>query len=362
MGKISGSVRGRPTSQIFSPADVPMKNIRPTNCAENNLSAWQPPPLWMRGKRAEFQITFTYPLPSPLHPFFLPSSNLHLDLSYTANREVRLITQVTERNNPSSAMDSHDYKNDRHQSFGSPDLSIDNFEFGFTAPSPNPPQTPSYNGSYQNSPNTANSELEFDGNIVVDQGDYDPSEYDAPSNNPSSLLDFMPHVSVTPPAIDGGFERTFDHSSPASSNGLPDRESESRSRASSVSSHSHSHYPSSPPIQGLESLRFDSPHWNTTHLPSDKPSSPSHKPPSPPSLVIPDGSPSIMGGNLHTRAPIINAPQGDGGLVNGPQLHIVPATPISGGVSTAGPFLANSAESKSSFTSLTLRPPLSPSC
>ena len=247
-------------------------------------------------------------------------------------------------------MDSHDYINDQGQGFSSPALSashLDNhYDYDFTAPSPNLPPTPSYNGSYQNSPYVAYSELEFDGNIVVEP-DYDPAEYDPPSNNQSSLLEFMnPHVSVTPPAMDGGFDHTFDHSSPASSNGLQDQESESRSRASSVSSHSRSHYdPSSPPIPNFESLRFDSPHWSTSLLPADKPSSPSQKPPSPPSLVIPDVSPSMNAGDLHTRPPLINAPQGDGGVLNGPQLHIVPATPVSGGLPSTVPFINNPAES-----------------
>ncbi|KAF9777351.1 hypothetical protein BJ322DRAFT_989234, partial [Thelephora terrestris] len=196
----------------------------------------------------------------------------------------------------------------------------------------NLPQTPSYNGSYQNSPCTAFSELEFDVTDLSDQPDYDPAEYDAPSNIPNPLLNFMnPHVSVsvTPP-IDGGFDQPFDHSSPGSSNGLPEQESESRSRASSVSSHSH-YNPCSPPIHNFESLRFESPHWSTSLLPPDKPSSPSHKPPSPPSILIPDASPSMNPGDLRANTPMINAPQGDGGVMNGPQLHIVPATPISGG-------------------------------
>lgn len=239
-------------------------------------------------------------------------------------------------------MDSHDYLNDQNQSFGSPELPIDHrFEFDFTVPSPNLPQTPSYNGSYQNSPCTAYSELEFDGNIVVlgEPPDYDPAEYDPPSNNQTPLLDFMnPHVAVTPPPMDGGFEHSFDHSSPASSNGIPEQESESRSRASSVSSHSQSHYPSSPPIQRFEALRFESPHWSTSLLPPDNPSSPSQKPPSPPSLVIPEVSPSMNTENLRGTTPLINAPQGDGGVMNGPQLHIVPATPVSGGVPSTVPF------------------------
>jgi transcription factor CRZ1 len=295
---------------------------------------------------------------SSLFFFFFSFPPIFISISvHSQQNGSRLTAQVTERNNPSSAMDSHDFINDQNQGYGSPELPIDDhFEFDF-APSPNLPQTPSYNGSYQNSPYAPYSELEFDGNIVVEQEDYDPSEYDAPSNNHTPLLDFMnPHVAVTPPPRDGGFERSFDRSSPNSSNGLPEQESESRSRASSVSSHSHSHYPSSPPIQGLESLRFDSPHWSTTLLPPDKPSSPSQKPPSPPSLVIPDGSPSMNTENLQ-RAPLINAPQGDGGVMNGPQLHIVPATPISGGVPPTVPFI-NNPESASYSTSIS--PPFHP--
>ena len=230
----------------------------------------------------------------------------------------------------------------------SPALSASNlddcYDYDYPAPSPNLPPTPSYRGS----PYTTHSELEFDGNIVVvgdDTQDYNPTEYDAPSNHHSPLLDFMnPHVSLTPPAVDNGFDHSFDHSSPASSNGLQDQESESRSRASSVSSHSH-YRPSPPPIPGFESLGFGSPHWNNSHLPADKSSPPSQKPPTPPSLAIPDASPSMNTENLHTRAPQINAPQGDGGVMNGPQLHIVPATPVSGGVPPTVPFINDPAES-----------------
>ena len=117
--------------------------------------------------------------------------------------------------------------------------------------SPNLPQVSSYNGSYKNSPYTVHPSLEFDGWTALDEErDYVPSEYDVPSNNQSPLLDFMnnPHISVTPPAMDGGYRHP---------------------------PHSHPQRPSSPPVQGFESLRFDSPHWNTTLLPADKPSSPS---------------------------------------------------------------------------------------
>lgn len=324
----------------------------------------QSDPLWtsrtIPDRGAEFQITS--PSSSLILFFFFFPPIFTISIPPTQQTEgVRLTAQVIKRNIPSSTMDSHDYINDQNQSFNSPALSAshldNNFDYDFTAPSPNLPPTPSYNGSYQNSPYTAYSELDFDGSIVVldEQGDYNPAEYDPPSNNQSSLLDFMnnPHVSLTPPAMDNGFDHSFDHSSPASSNGLPDQESESRSRASSVSSQSHSHYPSSPPIQGFESLRFESPHWNSTVLPTEKPSSPSQKPPSPPLLVIPTGSPSMSAETLHPRPPLINAPQGNGGVMNGPQLHIVPATPVSRGAPTV-PFINNPAES-------TFKPSLSPS-
>lgn len=248
--------------------------------------------------------------------------------------------------------------------YSSPALSsshLDNQPFDsneYTYPgSPNHPATPSYNGSYQNSPYTNFSDLEFDNNIVlldeINQ-EYDPSDYDAPGPTANSNLltfgaDYMnsgsgPQVSVslTPPTrdINSSYEGAFDHSSPASSNGVPDAESDSRSRASSVSS---SHYlPSSPPndmTHGFESLGFGSPHWNPPHLPTDGPSPPSHKPPSPPQLLIPETS--LSNEITNDRTPVINAPDGDGGLMSGPQLHIVPATPVSGGLGHAAPFMNN---------------------
>ncbi|KIM84929.1 hypothetical protein PILCRDRAFT_66942 [Piloderma croceum F 1598] len=49
------------------------------------------------------------------------------------------------------------------------------------------------------------------------------------------------------------------------------------------------------------------------------------------------GSPS--GNNMYPQSPpVINAPDGDGGLMGeGPQLHIVPATPVSGGGGASQP-------------------------
>lgn len=225
------------------------------------------------------------------------------------------------------------------------------------------PHTPSYNGSYQNSPYSVLSDLPaFDDNNGPDAlnlfdnenpsgisitEEYDPADYDGP--NAPGLLSFdesfmsavdatNPHVSVsiTPPA---GYDAPspYDHASPASSTGA---EEGRRSRASSTSSHMP---PNSPPLhdftQNFESMNFESPSWSTSRLPPDRRSPPmQQKAHSPPQLVIPDlSSPST---STHEEPPTINAPEGDG-MPTGPQLHIVPATPIGGGGGVAQnvPFL-----------------------
>ncbi|KIJ14425.1 hypothetical protein PAXINDRAFT_79279 [Paxillus involutus ATCC 200175] len=87
-------------------------------------------------------------------------------------------------------------------------------------------------------------------------------------------------------------------------------------------------------------MRFESPNWQPRQLPNDRAISPPGKPQSPPQLLIPDSSPSNR--PMFTQEPpMINAPEGDGGFASsGPQLHIVPATPVSGGgaASQAVPF------------------------
>lgn len=219
-----------------------------------------------------------------------------------------------------------------------------NFEPGYHAPFPH---TPSYNGSpfsqYSELPNYSNTDAPdalnlFDENPsgITIREEYDPGDYDIPNN--SSLLTFdesymsadpsNPHVAITPPAYDHSSPTAYDHASPASSNGLED---DHLSRGSSNSSYVH---PQSPPLNdfaaNFESLRFDSsPSWANAPLPSgDRASPPAQKPQSPPQLVIPDiSSPATT---VHDEPPIINAPDGDG-VPTGPQLHIVPATPISGG-------------------------------
>ena len=235
---------------------------------------------------------------------------------------------------PSSAMDSHDYINGQGQGFSSPALSAYRCDHDFIAPSPNLPPIPSYhNPPYA----TYSSNLEFDGNIIAER-DYDPAEFEPPSNNAQ--------VSATPPAMDAGFNHAFDHSYPATSNGFQDRDSESRVWASSISSHSHPSYPATSngfeeqksesrartsftsshshshydhsfsPVPTFEPHRFDSRHWNTVLLPADKPSSPSQKPPSRPPIreiasLDPPSSNNRNGVNLNRVHPSTSPqPQG----------------------------------------------------
>lgn len=225
---------------------------------------------------------------------------------------------------------------------------FDTYEFnGFK--SPPFPHTSSYNGSYQNSPYSGHSELSFDpdgpenvgfgeelNGLMAAREEYDPSEYDPP--NSSALLMFDGEfldpngapvsVSVTPAPLNQHSPLSFDHSSPSSNgDGAP------RSRTSSVSSNHKPqiHAGSSPRLDmahSFEKLHFESPHWQANHLPVDRATSPPKKPQSPPQLLIPDSSPSMFS----QEPPLINAPEGDGGfMTSGPQLHIVPATPVSGG-------------------------------
>ena len=231
---------------------------------------------------------------------------------------------------------------------------VDSFAFDQDyAPDGGPfPHTPSYQGSYQNSPYSVLSDLPTFGNeegpdslslfddnptgISITE-EYDPSEYDHP--NSTGLISFDENfmstmdasngqvsVSITPPAHDEGSPSPYDHASPASSVGAED---DRRSHGSNASPYMH---PNSPPLtdftQNFESMHFESPSWSTSQLPDRRSPPAPQKTPSPPQLVIPDmASPS---NSVHDAPPTINAPEGDG-LSNGPQLHIVPATPISGG-------------------------------
>lgn len=256
--------------------------------------------------------------------------------------------------------DSHDFQqqppsasSSNHFDGSHPSSPYEGFAFEPDFPQENHhfPHTPSYNGSYQNSPYSVISDLPyenpdapdfslFDNRSAAGGEEYDPSEYDIP-NGPSLLTfdeSFMPNVdvvdvsvSITPP-FDQPSPTGYDHSSPASSAGEDGR----HSRASSTSSYMH---PNSPPLDfahNFESLHFDSPAWGPSNLPVDRPSPPAQKPQSPPQLVIPE-SPAMT---ANEEPPTINAPEGDG-MLNGPQLHIVPATPVSGGggVAQSVPFL-----------------------
>ncbi|KAJ7081814.1 krueppel-like factor 16 [Mycena belliarum] len=224
--------------------------------------------------------------------------------------------------------------------------------------SPPFPHTPSYNGSYHNSPYSNHSELSFPGEQEpfrlfedepagrVSVPDYDPSEYDPPQ---SSLLmfndgDYMPspydhsQLSSVPVAAGPDPRGSYDYSSPSSNGGGDSGEdSKRRSRESSISSNHISPSPRIDVAQSFENMSFRSPNWGTEPLPRDRPGSPHvQKPQSPPRLLMPDTG-SSAGPSF--PPPTINAPEGDGGVL-GPRLHIVPATPVSGGgaASSAVPF------------------------
>ncbi|KAI0248881.1 hypothetical protein BJV78DRAFT_744203 [Lactifluus subvellereus] len=172
--------------------------------------------------------------------------------------------------------------------------------------------------------------------LVVPPGeDYDPSKYDAPSSSTGLLVfddSFMSgvndsnrvSVSVTP-ADDAHSPGYYDHGSPSSNGGAESgAENDRRSPASSVSSHLGVN---ASPHLDFNQLRVESPYHQPVPIPGEG-SSPQLKPQSPPLLVIPDLS---QPGGYQQDRPVIHAPRGDG---VGPRLHIVPATPVSGGVDT----------------------------
>jgi len=213
--------------------------------------------------------------------------------------------------------------------------------FDLRPSSPHFPATPSYNGSYHNSPYSAVSELDFDSKddslgllndplVIPPTEDYDPAKYDAPSagllmfddsfmsgvNNPNRVS-----VSITP-AEDASSPGYYDHPSPASSNGGAESgaENDRRSPASSVSSHPGV---SASPQLDFNQLSVGSPYHRPVSIPGEG-ASPQMKPQSPPVLVIP----GLDQPGYQQERPVIHAPQGDG---VGPHLHIVPATPVGGG-------------------------------
>ncbi|KAK2459884.1 hypothetical protein APHAL10511_008084 [Amanita phalloides] len=213
----------------------------------------------------------------------------------------------------------------------SPDSNLSHLDSSITF---NPLASPPYNGSYNNSPYSAHSELSYIEDFpslfddpTIGIRDYDPSEYDPPQS--SSLLMFNDTDFIQPSydstlslaGADVHSTQSYDYSSPSSNTSATD--DRIRSRASSVSSNSHSHqhtpliYTTSSPLDvALENMKF-SPNWGTEPLPHNEPS---QKHPSPPRLLMPEAPPTI------------NAPDGDGLCDgSGPSLNIVPATPISGG-------------------------------
>ncbi|KAJ7592855.1 hypothetical protein C8J56DRAFT_822751 [Mycena floridula] len=185
--------------------------------------------------------------------------------------------------------------------------------------------SPSYNGSYNNSPFSANSELSFGEdetfNLFTETpapGVYDPTDYE--SNSGQSLVMFNDND-----YFDAQRQPYNDYSSP-SDNGGDDHQ---RSRASSVSSQHHLSHSPRLDVAQFENMSFHSPHWGTQPLPRS--GSPHlQKPQSPPRLLMPESEPSMA-------PPTINAPDGDGDAASGPKLRIVPATPVSGGGNGGGP-------------------------
>jgi hypothetical protein len=218
--------------------------------------------------------------------------------------------------------------------------------FEIQPPSPRAPHTPSYNGSYQGSPYTTFSDFSYSGPETTEPlglfddptslgirslaDDYNPAEYDGPNSAGLLMFDmgFMNGVDSNNPQLslshaspaDSPYEAAgspYSHASPASSTGQESEvEHAAHSRHSSVSSNHHS--AALPDF----SHQFDS-------LSVDGPFSPtSGKPPSPPRLIIQDSSSPAT--TDFPNPPLLNVPNGDGGLA-GPQLNVVPATPVSVG-------------------------------
>lgn len=234
-----------------------------------------------------------------------------------------------------------------------------------------PPYNASYNGSYHNSPYSVHSELSFTGEEFFDILDnmpsiapYEPGDYDGPeqSNALQMYQDYTdPTTDFMSPPFSSGLNdqhraqgSPFDHSSPASSNGAggdnDGQQGDNRSRASSVASNrapsaapspqpAFQHSPRMDMAASFNNISIHTPNWGTQPLPTHSPNLHSHsplpqsKPQSPPRLRIAD---NILDSQNQLGVPTINAPDGTdddmmGGGPGGPSLHIVPATPVSGG-------------------------------
>lgn len=239
------------------------------------------------------------------------------------------------------------------------------------------PQFIDNSGSFHNSPYSGHSELSFvtaenDLSFELFSGDeatsglfdsihptaiaarnefdYDPAEYDPPHSGSSLMMypdnDYMSPPPTFDPVMGSAspdhnqqlHHRSgsvpYDYSSPSSTN--DDGGNDRRSRASSVSSaqnkNQYYHSPRLDVAQSFENMTVRSPGWAAQQLPQVQPP----KAPSPPRLVMPANE---YQGDGQEPPPTINAPEGDG-MDGGPQLHIVPATPIGmvGGSAAGAPF------------------------
>jgi len=222
------------------------------------------------------------------------------------------------------------------------------------------PHTPSYNGSFNGSPFSQHSELDFSGedisfellNGLSTMEKYEPSDYEGPSGGlgtgTNSLLMFTQDADYMSPHFSPDAHRSpLDHSSP-SDNG--DEQAPYTS-----DNHGHSRSPSaiaqSPPpqvqshdvTQSFGNISIHTPNWGTQPLPSHSPHLPAQKSQSPPRLIMPEGvldSAHPISQHQHSRSlsdtmptsgPKINVPDQDGGdHHDGPSFHFVPATPVGG--------------------------------
>ncbi|TFK69711.1 hypothetical protein BDN72DRAFT_897095 [Pluteus cervinus] len=205
----------------------------------------------------------------------------------------------------------------------------------------------SFPPSYNNSPYSVHSDL---------SGGYHDNNYGLFPDDLNQLQDYNPDYGTEDSSLlifDGGdfnnpsgsmlllgeSNQSFDYPSPASTGGGDSgTDNDPRSRNSSISSpdftnYDHLHAAHSPRAiaNHLESLSVNSPHLGMDNLPSSfsPPFFPQQPKASPPRLQMPEGSqlgPGLTPAGGNTGLPTINAPDGDGLL--GPQLHVVPATPI----------------------------------
>jgi hypothetical protein len=146
----------------------------------------------------------------------------------------------------------------------------------------------------------------------------------------SDFITNFAFVPPSPPPLDSVFD--FDITSPP----LPHTSSYNGSYYSPFSQHSElsfscddiqlQDFPGS--MNDYEPSDYDAPNQPASLLMFTNDSdymSPHHKPQSPPRLLMPDDQ------QQQQQVPIINVPYEDDDIMDGPQLCIVPATPISGG-------------------------------